>query len=344
MRLLAVFVLAQAVPQALPTTRDSTSPPAAAAQALPYAGSLRAGRVELAQLSKRGEHELARELASALLAKPDFDAQPELERAELLYAVGLARGRARELPEAVEILHRATGLAGSSELGRAAAYNAATFLLQGAESLRARVPEIREKLGLPPLDPEPAAGAQGSSGAQAPDPLAVAREAYLFAHRELATALRSERLAEDVRANLELCVRRLRELDAIERQREEEQQQQQDQDQQDQQDKQQGENQQQDPNQEPQSKDDERQEEDSQDQDANEQQGESQEGQPEQEPKESEERDSKEAEPQPAQDERPLSPEEMQRLLQQLQQIDEKAKAVEALLRERRRQPVKRDW
>jgi hypothetical protein len=34
----------------------------------------------------------------------------------------------------------------------------------------------------------------------------------------------------------------------------------------------------------------------------------------------------------------------MQRLLQQLQQIDEKAKQVEAMLRERRRQPVKRDW
>jgi|GEM_PF-3144805 len=328
-----LLLLAQAAPPA-PSAQPAV-PAAQPAPVLAYAGTLRAGRLELAQLSKRGEHDAARELCAALLAQPDFDAQPELERAEALYAIGLARGRAREIPEAVEHLHRATGLAGSGELGRAAAYNAATFLLQGAEGLRAQVPEIREQLGLPPLEPDPATHAQSASGSGAPDPLEIAREAYLFARRELATALRCERLADDVRANLELCVRRLRELDSIERQREEQEQQEQDQEQRDQQDKQgqqKGENEQQDPSQEPQQDD------------AQDKQDPAQQEQPQPDKEDAQDESSKDAQPQPAQAERPLSPEEMQRLLQQLQQIDEKAKAVEALLRERRRQPVKRDW
>ncbi|MBM3989810.1 MAG: hypothetical protein FJ298_02260 [Planctomycetes bacterium] len=337
--LVLVAQLAPPAPSVQPAVPAERSAPIVA-----YAGTLRAGRLELAQLSKRGEHDAARELCAALLAQPDFDAQSELERAEALYAIGLARGRAREIPEAVEHLHRATGLAGSNELGRAAAYNAATFLLQGAESLRAQVPEIREQLGLPPLEPDPATQAQSASGAQAPDPLDVAREAYLFARRELATALRCERLADDVRANLELCVRRLRELDSIERKREE-QQQQQDQrqrDEQDQQDREQGEQRQQDPSQQ-QPEDDEEKGQAPQQQDPSEQQ-EPQPEQPQPQQQDSQDESSKDAEPQSEQAQRPLSPEEMQRLLQQLQQIDEKAKEVEALLRERRRQPVKRDW
>ena len=346
MKLLLLLWLSQAVPLPASPQGIAPEPAAEAPKVLAYSGTLRAGRLELAQLSKRGEHDAARDLAAALLAKPDFDAQPELERAEALYAIGLARGRAREIPEAVEQRHRATGLAGSGELGRAAAYNAATFLLQGAESLRAQIPEVREKLGLPPLEPDPAASAPAASGAEAPDPLAVAREAYLYARRELAVALRSERLAEDVRANLELCVRRLRELDSIEREREEEQQQQQDQqDKQDKQDQQQGEKQQQDSSKDSDSKQDPQPPEDSQQQDPGERKDEPQnEPQNEPEPKDSQEAESKEAQPQGEQEERPLSPEEMQRLLQQLQQIDEKAKAVEAMLRERRRQPVMRDW
>lgn len=353
MKILSLLVFLQATSIAPPQqVQDAASQPAQleASKVVAFAGTLRAGRLELAQLSKRGEHAAARELSAALLAKPDFDAQPELERAEALYAIGLAHGRAREIPEAVEHFHRATGLAGSGELGRAAAYNAATFLLQGAESLRAQVPEIREKLGLPPLEPDPSAAAPGDAGAQAPDPLAIAREAYIYARKELATALRSERLAEDVRANLELCVRRLRELDSIERKREEEQQ-----EQKDQQDPQKGENQKQDPSQDSQPKEDSEPKDDPEPKDDSEQQQDSQQQDPDQqqeqppqdsktEQQEPKDEPAKEAQPDSAQEERPLSPEEMQRLLQQLQQIDEKAKAVEAMLRERRRQPVKRDW
>ena len=194
MRALLLLALAQVAPVSPPPQGALPVPQAAQVEApkvTAYAGTLRAGRLELAQLSKRGEHAAARDLAAALLAKPDFEAQPELERAEALYAIGLVYGRAREIPEAVEHFHRATGLAGSGELGRAAAFNAATFLLQGAESLRAQIPEIREKLGLPPLEPDPSAAAPGGAGEQAPDPLTLAREAYLYARKELATALRA---------------------------------------------------------------------------------------------------------------------------------------------------------
>jgi len=43
-------------------------------------------------------------------------------------------------------------------------------------------------------------------------------------------------------------------------------------------------------------------------------------------------------------EERVLSREEVQRLLDQLQEIEEQARAVRALLRERRRIPVEKDW
>lgn len=341
-----VFLLLQAPPQA-------PAAPAAASEAAPkvtpYVGTLREGRLELARLSKRNEHAAARDLAQSLLAKDDFERAPELERAEALYAIGLAHGRAGEIPEAVEHFHRARGLAGSGELGRAAAYNSGTFLLQGAESLRQQIPELREKFGLPPLEPDPSAGAD--AGSQSPDALTVAREAYLVARAELIDALRSERIAEDVRANLELCVRRIRELDAIERQREEQKQ-----DEQNQQDEQQ------------EQKNDEQQSKDSQDpKDSDSKQDPKQdpskdEQKPEQKPESSKENEPKagdkpeqsdpkpeeskesEAKPDEAKEPPQLSAEEMQRLLQQLQQIDEKAKQVEAMLRERRRQPVKRDW
>lgn len=338
---LLLFLQAPAQVPASPT--PSAEAPSKVA---PYQGSLREGRLEVARLSKRDEHAAARELAQSLLAKPDFELAPELERAEALYAIGLAYGRAGEIPEAVEHFHRARGVAGSGELGRAAAYNSGTFLLLGAESLRQQIPELREKLGLPPLEPDPSATAGG--GAQTPDALDVARQAYLAARAELADALRSERRAEDVRANLELCVRRLRELDALERQREEQQQEQEEQQEQDSKDREQQSNDSQD-SKEPQQKPDSEQKppqdpQDSQDKpDPSEEENPSKEEPEEREPKPEE---SKESEPKPDESKElpQLSPEEMQRLLQQLQQIDEKAKQVEAMLRERRRQPVKRDW
>ena len=352
MKLLVFLLLLQA--PAAPTQVAPLPEGAAKSTVQPYAGSLREGRLELARLSKAEQHEEARALAAALAAKPDFDAQPEAERAEVLYAIGVVHGRALQVPEAVESFHRARGLAGSSELGRAAAYNAGTYLLFGAEQVREQIPEIREKLKLPPLDPaqSPAlaapGGAQGDE--QAPDPLEVARQAYMAARSELLGAWRGDSASADVRANLELCLRRLRELDELERQREEEQQEQQNEkQQQDQkQDPQQGDQQQekdkQDPSQQqdPEQKDpqDPQQDDESKDGEKNEPKPEDQKQPEESDPKKDPGAQADESK----EEQRPLSAEEMQRLLQQLQQIDEKAKEIEALLRDRRRQPVKKDW
>ncbi|MCY3003689.1 MAG: hypothetical protein NTV21_17975 [Planctomycetota bacterium] len=350
MKALVLWMLLQA--PAVPTQVAPQPEPAPKAAVQPFAGTLREGRLELARLSKAEKHEEARALAAALAAKPDFDAQPEAERAELLYAIGVAHGRALQIPEAVESFHRARGLAGSSELGRAAAYNAGTYLLLGAEQVREQIPEIRDKLKLPPLDPaqSPALAAPGGAGAgeEAPDPLEIARQAYLAARLELLAAWRGDSASSDVRANLELCVRRLRELDELERKREEQQQEQQNekQDPNQKQDPQEGDQQQDKDKQDPQQQDQKQDPKDPQQDDAN-KDGEKNEPKPQDEkkPDESEPKKDPGAQADEAKkEERPLSAEEMQRLLQQLQQIDEKAKEIEALLRDRRRQPVKKDW
>jgi hypothetical protein len=215
-KLLVLWMLLQA--PAAPTQvapQPATAPePAPKPSVPPFAGTLREGRLELARLSKAEQHEAALAFVASLRAKPEFEAAPESERAELLYAIGVAHGRALQIPEAVESFHLARGLAGSSELGRAAAFNAGTYLLLGAEQVREQIPEIREKLELPPLDPaQGGAPAAAGGGEQAPDPLEIARQAYLAARAELLSAWRGDNASPDVRANLELCVRRLRELD-----------------------------------------------------------------------------------------------------------------------------------
>lgn len=346
MKLWLLLALAQA-PQA--PVAPPQAPPAAEARTEaklePFAGTLRAGRLELAQLAKQEHHEEARLLGERLLAKPDFELAPETERAETLYAIGVAAGLADDIERAVESFHRSRGLAGSSELGRDAAYNAGTHLLRGAEALRLQIPEIREKLELPPL-PQPAQPPFAPSGAgqapKAPDALAIAREAYVVSRGELATCWREAPGDADVRANLELVQRRLRELDELQRQREEEQQQQEQQKQDPNSQKNPGDDSQskpddkQDPSKDPQQ--DPQKPQDSQDPSKDPQQPKKPEDQPKQ---DSQQQD---AQPDKAREEMLMTPEEMQRLLDQLKSIEDQARQVEALLRERRRTPVKKDW
>lgn len=349
------FTVVQVVapPSGVTNPAQSSPPPAPSADAQPtepavepYVGSLRAGRVELARLSLADDHDAARVLTQKLLAKPDWELTPELERAETLYAIGVARARAQEVSESVEAFHRARGLAGSTELGRDAAYNAGTHLLFGAEDIRLQIPEIRAKLGLPalPAPPQPLASTPGAPGspaqpAEAPDTLKLAREAYGVARRELVEAWRAEPSFEDARANLELIQRRLRELAELEKKREEEQQKQDDQQKGDQQDQ----------KQDPSESKPEDQKDESKPQDDAQQQPEDEQKQEEQKPEDSSEDKDKppeeqNAQPKDAREEMLMTPEEMQRLLDQLERIDEQAEKVQAMLRERRRAPVKKDW
>jgi hypothetical protein len=317
----------------------------------PWQGTLAAGRAELQKLSNEGEHDQAAALAARVLAMPDWDRQSEVRRAEALFDIGVALGVAKAVEPAAEAFHKARGLAGSQPLGLDAIYDAGTFRLQGAEALRLEIPEVREKLKLPPLQPQQpqpampsapgqAAPGQASQGGEpAPDALEVARGAYVAAREDLVERLRADARDRDTRANLELIQRRLRELDELQKKREEEQQQKQEQQendpqQKDQQDKQDPKDQQkQDPqqNQDPQKQDQEQQDEQQQDE------------QPK--PEEQKQDEEKPAEPDPKDvKEMQLSPEEIVRLLDQLQKIEEQAEQVRAQLRERRRVPVKKDW
>ncbi len=347
---------AGALPGSTPQAADAPQ-----SKALPaFSGTLRDARVELQQLCERAEHESAAQLADSVLASPQWSAALERERAEFHFAQGVARGAAQAYVEASQAAHAARGLAGSSELGLDSAYNAGTFRLMHAEALRREIPQIREQLQLPPLAQPPAGGApMGPPGAEtASDPIATARAAYVAARGDLIERWRADPAHVDTRANLELVARRLRELDELERQREQEQQsdpnQRQDPDQK--QDPQQNQDQQQQNQEQPSSEpqQDQQQPQDPSEQDKQEQESEQKPGEDkseqEQQPEEGEQPgeqqpDPKEgADPAQPQDERLLTPEEIQRLLQQLEKIEDQAAQVQAALRRARRVPVKRDW
>jgi len=328
-----------------------------------YSGSLREARVRLRELAEAAQHEQAAAFAESAFAAPAWGAASEREQAEFWFAVGVARGAAQAYPQAADAAHAARGLSGSNELGLASAFNAGAFRLVHAERLRQDIPQIRERLKLPPLaasaNPQLGGAPQGPVGQEtASDPIQVARGAYLAARADLIERWRAGPDA-DTCANLELIVRRLRELDELERQNEEQQnesserqnkdqkqdpQQQDKQDPNQQQDQQQNEEQkgEQDPKeQQDKPEDSKKDEKDEQKQDSKpeseQDKQEQQEQQEQQPPKEG-------ADPAKEQEQRVLTPEEVQRLLQQLDKIEDQAAQVQAALRRAKRVPVKKDW
>lgn len=229
----------------------------------------------------------------------------------------------------------------------------------------------------------PVAGARpGVPAADPPDPLDEARKQYLAARNWFLERLRLDWRDEDTRANLELIQRRLHELDELEKQREEQKQQDQ-QDQQDQEPNPDQDQKDSDPKNSDQ-KDQDQEDSDQKDQDGKQDPDKPQDGEdskpdpesnpgdeseqpPSEESKPEESEDSKGQEPpQPeeeAQDdpesagqppsggmeaeppaERMLTREEVMRLLDKLGDLEKQQKALEALLRARRRSATQRDW
>ena len=313
-----------------PAPAPQVAEPPAPEPVAPYAGSVSEGLSALRAAVSEGSRDDVVALAAQVAAAAREREVLEPRRARVLHDTGLARARVGDLEGALADLRMAAGLAGPGEARASALYAAGTAQLVRAEELRQAVPEIAKTLGLPvPPAPEEQEG---------PDPLAVAREAYLAARAGLCDRLALDWRHEDTRANLELVTRRLRELENIEREREQQKQQQQDQkpspDQ---------EQKPQDSQQEP--KDGEQEtppkEEPKDPKEGEQEEPQEQEQAPEPEPKD----EQKTGEPQPQQvEERVLSKEEVQRLLDQLAQIDEQARAVQARLRERKRKPVEKDW
>src|SRR5690606_24191728 len=112
-------------------------------------------------------------------------------------------------------------LAGPGALRLDATYDLGSLFLAAGEEQRAKLPEISGQPAQPP--PPPPVAAPGGAAPQAPpDPLQLARAAYLAARERLVERLRMDWRDPDTQANVELVQRRLRELDEIERQREQE--------------------------------------------------------------------------------------------------------------------------
>ena len=244
------------------------------------------------------------------------------DRAEVHYARGLVltRQEAVESAEKAFELARVVGGPGSARLD--AIYDLGGLQLELAESLRALVPEIASaRAPAPAPAPVPAPGADG-----APDPLPLARLVYGRAKEHFVERLREDWRDSDTRANLELVMRRLAELDRIEREREQRQQDQESQDREGEQD----------PEQEPAE-----QESGDQDPESGEQQ---EEGDPQDEQTEAPHPESQEEGAQDQDDERILTAEEMKRLLAELRRHDEEGERMRESLRGVRRVRVRRDW
>ncbi len=213
-------------------------------------------------------------------------------------------------------------------------------LVEG-EAVRATIPEISGA----PAAPTPSTGSPGGPPAtedDAPDPLEVARGHYLAAKEHFVEGLRfhpdrpgDARRAEIralTRAGSELCIRRLRELDELEQQREEQQPppEQQPQD---------GESGEGDPDGEPQDQEPSEQSPEEQ------QEGEEPEEQPEGEADE-QEGEEQESEPDSEQEieERAMTKEELERFLEEARENQEEGEERRRTLIQKRKVPTQRDW
>ena len=264
----------------------------------------------------------------------------------------------------------ARALAGPSHLRLDATYDLGGVFLYEGEHWRAQLPEIQAQSGAPqsgslgpaaPMAPLPGMAAPG--GADEEDPLPKARAAYQSAREHLVERLRADWRDADTRANLELIQRRLAELDEIERQREEQRQEQENQEPQEGDDSQEqdGEDGEQDNESEP-DEDSNPQDSESENQDGD---GEKKEGDPQEEspdessepkPEDLEETENETESPQEGQDpnepgepgeppppppaqgepdeERVLTREEVQRLMDKLSQLEAEREALAAALRQ----------
>lgn len=271
-----------------------------------------------------------------------YEAPSSADRAEVRFARGLLHARLGAVTSADEELELARVLAGPGRTRRDAVYALGVLDLAVAEALRQKIPEIAGAAAAPPVAPAPPGAAPGATDEPEPDPLELARVAYEQAREHLVERLRLDWRDADTRANVELVQRRLRELDEIERQREQqqrEQEQQQQQQEREQQDQEEQEGEQSDP-----------QDEEPRDRDASEEEQppEEQEEQEEQEqPQEQEGEPGEEGEPeeQPVEvREQYLTEEEMKRLLELLEEYQQQGEELERRLEGARRERVEKDW
>jgi len=270
------------------------------------------------------------------------------ERAALEYARGVVHAGANEREPARECFERSRA-DGAGELRLSSMYNLGSLALEQGEEWYHKLPEVS---GQPAAAPPPAGPAQGAP--PGPDALAEARKSYLAARERFVERLRAQWNDADTRADVELVQRRLKRLDEIEKQRKEEQQKK---DQQKQQDSKDPKSQQDKPDskdkpdpdkqpQDPKDKDKDQQKQDPQQPDPADKDKQKQDPQK-PDPQKPEDQPQPGEQPKPAPQDAPppqLSKEEVTRLLDKLQQLEDQASKLRAQIHKARRVAVKKDW
>jgi hypothetical protein len=362
-------------------SEPGSEPQSATAPLEPWPGTVAEGFAAIRKHAEEGQFESARLIADRLLAPSEFSrrrsdlearggfwqrasraAQPSLAwlgldglgadaRAEVWFARGVVDSLAKQRPEAENDFQAARAVANDRGLRHDAIYDLGHLALEEGEEIRATIPEISGKPAAMPPPVPPVPQSPGGAPVEPPDPLQTARAAYLKAREHFVERLKSDWRDEDTRANVELCSRRLDELDRIEKKREEEKKKQEDQKKKEQdqnQDKKDEQQKKQDGEKDPKSKDekgdskDEPKPQDPKPEDADkDKKPEEQKPDDKKEPeKPDEKKDAGKPDPKDAQ----MSREEMTQLLDRLQQLEEEAKKIQAQLRAARRGKVKKDW
>jgi hypothetical protein len=364
-RALAPLFLAPGLqaPQNAPAPPAALAPAAPAAEhptpaTAPYAKSVREGLLELRGALGAKQLDQAKSLGEALLAKPRL---ADSTRAEIEYHRGIVFDACSDGASSSAAFSRAGGLAAAGPLRLDAWYNAGTVDLNTAEQLFLQIPEVREARKLPPLEPaQPSAQANPASpAAEKNQDLDRAAAAFDVSKQGLLLRLRADWHDADTRANLELIQRRLRAITKIREEREKQEQEQKDQ------------QQKQDPKQQDKDKNDKSKDKkdpskpDDKSSDPDKSKPDDKQD-PKEKPKPDEKKDpskdpSKQDQPKPEDaqktdkdpksaqqakpgDEQALSKEEVLRLMDQLQAIDQEARELQARIRAHRRPPVAKDW
>ncbi|MBL8858925.1 MAG: hypothetical protein JNL28_10500 [Planctomycetes bacterium] len=355
-------------PSIVPKPETTVTAPAPEPLVQAWKGSFEEGFTRLREHAAAQQFESARAIADQLLAPTDFlrwkadfaarggwratlvgvvdpvldefalNGLPPSARAEVTYARGVVNSLEKSRDAAAADFERVRGLARDRSLRHDAIYDLGVLALETGEEVRATIPEVS---GRPPAPPAPVPAPPSAAGAaptEPPDPIEVARAAYLRAREHFVERLKSAWDDADTQANVELCLKRLRELDEIERQREEEQ-------------KKQEEQKQQDPNKQDQKQDQKPDKQDSkedpkpgdQQEDPKPEEKQPEEQQPET-PKEDEKKPEEKPKPPPDPKEAQMSREEMTQLLDRLKQLEEEHAKIQAQLKAARRGKVKKDW
>lgn len=352
------------VNQEPPETPEVQAAPVPASE--PWGGTFAEGLDEVARLAGSSAHDEALGVADALLVPTRFarwranlerstrgwseralglldrplvwlglEPRTSADRGEIHYAKGLVHATTGAVQAANEAFELARVLAGPGRTRLDAMYDLGAIDLAAGEVFRTQIPEILA-MGGGAAQPAQSVLAAMAPEDEAPDPLELARAAYLAAREHFIERLRADWRDADTRADVELVMRRLRELEEIEEQREQQEQEDQDQERQDQQESEAGDSS---DGGDDQDQDQEGEQQEGENEDQDEQEGE----EPPEDPESDEaEEDGEVQEPEP--EERVLTQEEVKRLLEQLEKLDKEGEELRARLRGVRRQAVDRDW